>query len=155
MKIWRKRLTELMNQLMNDEAVYGTAPATPGLLNILYYYGTSTKVNFTYSWFLCRKTVQKCNICILITKTPTMGKEKFLKFHSELKLWKLLYRFGSGPPGWILSLLGSLVGSLILCWCLRNLATPVFYWAPGGERSEKTIIVYLSNFPCRPFSIEP
>ena len=33
MKIWRERLTELINELMNDEAVYRTAPATPGLLN--------------------------------------------------------------------------------------------------------------------------
>ena len=28
-------MTDLINQLMNDEAVYRTAPATPGLLNIL------------------------------------------------------------------------------------------------------------------------
>ena len=27
-------MTDLMNELMNDEAVYRTAPATPGLLNI-------------------------------------------------------------------------------------------------------------------------
>ena len=27
-------MTDLINQLMNDEAVYRTAPATPGLLNI-------------------------------------------------------------------------------------------------------------------------
>ena len=26
-----------MNELINDEAVYRTAPATPGLLNIKYY----------------------------------------------------------------------------------------------------------------------
>ena len=32
MKIWRKGLTEWINQLINDEAVYKTAPATPGLL---------------------------------------------------------------------------------------------------------------------------
>ena len=34
MEIWRKRLTELMNHLINDEAVYRTALATTGLLNI-------------------------------------------------------------------------------------------------------------------------
>ena len=34
MKIWRKRLTYLLTELINDEAVYRTAPATPGLLNI-------------------------------------------------------------------------------------------------------------------------
>ena len=34
MKIWRKRLTESMNESMNHEAVYRAAPATPGLLNI-------------------------------------------------------------------------------------------------------------------------
>ena len=28
-------MNELMNQLINDEAVYRTAPATPGLLNII------------------------------------------------------------------------------------------------------------------------
>jgi hypothetical protein len=32
MKIWRKRLTELTNESINDEAVYRTALATPGLL---------------------------------------------------------------------------------------------------------------------------
>ena len=34
MKIWRKRLTYLPNELISEEAVYRTAPATPGLLNI-------------------------------------------------------------------------------------------------------------------------
>ena len=34
MKIWRKRLTYWLNELINYEAVYRTAPATPGLLNI-------------------------------------------------------------------------------------------------------------------------
>ena len=33
MNIWRKRLTESVNQLMCNEAVCRTAPATPGLLN--------------------------------------------------------------------------------------------------------------------------
>ena len=36
MKIWRKRITdsisESVNELINHEAVYRTAPATPGLL---------------------------------------------------------------------------------------------------------------------------
>ena len=32
MKIWRKRIAESLNQLINHEAVYRTAPATPGLL---------------------------------------------------------------------------------------------------------------------------
>ena len=37
LKIWRKStLNELMNELMNDEAVYRTAPATPGLLKRVY-----------------------------------------------------------------------------------------------------------------------
>ena len=36
MKIWRKRLTDSLNQSMNDEAVFRTALATPGLLNIHY-----------------------------------------------------------------------------------------------------------------------
>ena len=35
MKIWRKRLTDWINQWISDKAVYRTAPATPGLLNIL------------------------------------------------------------------------------------------------------------------------
>ena len=30
--IWRKRLTYRINELINDEAVCRTAPATPGLL---------------------------------------------------------------------------------------------------------------------------
>ena len=34
MKIWRKRLTELIDESINDEAVYRTAPATPGLLKM-------------------------------------------------------------------------------------------------------------------------
>ena len=41
MKIWRKRLThsltELINELINDEAVYRTALATPGLLNMYLF----------------------------------------------------------------------------------------------------------------------
>ena len=32
MKIWRKRLTYSLTHSLNDEAVYRTAPATPGLL---------------------------------------------------------------------------------------------------------------------------
>ena len=32
MKIWWRRLTHLLTHLINDEAVYRTAPATPGLL---------------------------------------------------------------------------------------------------------------------------
>ena len=39
MKIWRKRIADSINQsvnqLISDEAVYRTAPATPGLLNSL------------------------------------------------------------------------------------------------------------------------
>ena len=34
MKIWRKMMTHLINQWRNDQAVYRTAPATPGLLII-------------------------------------------------------------------------------------------------------------------------
>ena len=30
-------MTDLMNQSINDEAVYRTAPATPGLLNITFH----------------------------------------------------------------------------------------------------------------------
>ena len=33
MRIWRKRVTDLMNQSISHEAVYRTAPAKPGLLN--------------------------------------------------------------------------------------------------------------------------
>ena len=35
MKIWRKRLTYWLNEWINHEAVYRTAPATPGLLNTM------------------------------------------------------------------------------------------------------------------------
>ena len=34
MKIWRKRLTHSLTELINEEAVYRTAPATPGLIII-------------------------------------------------------------------------------------------------------------------------
>ena len=39
MKIWRKRLTYLLTELINDEAVCRTAPATPVILDdeALYY----------------------------------------------------------------------------------------------------------------------
>ena len=37
MKIWRKKLTDSLNQWINDKAVYRTTPATPGLLNIYNY----------------------------------------------------------------------------------------------------------------------
>ena len=33
LKVWRKRITELINESINYEGVYRTAPATPGLLN--------------------------------------------------------------------------------------------------------------------------
>ena len=33
LKIWRKRLTQLVDELMNHKGVCRTAPATPGLLN--------------------------------------------------------------------------------------------------------------------------
>ena len=32
-KLWRKRLTHRLTELINDKDVYRTAPATPGLLN--------------------------------------------------------------------------------------------------------------------------
>ena len=41
LKIWRKRMTEWMNEWINDKAVFWTAPATPGLLKtkkVLNYY---------------------------------------------------------------------------------------------------------------------
>ena len=38
LKIWRKRIADLINELINDEAVYRTAPATPGLLTICTMY---------------------------------------------------------------------------------------------------------------------
>ena len=34
MKIWRKRVRDLINECMNDRDVFRTAPATPGLLII-------------------------------------------------------------------------------------------------------------------------
>ena len=34
MKIWMKRLTDWINESINDKAVYRTAPATPVLLNM-------------------------------------------------------------------------------------------------------------------------
>ena len=34
LKIWRKRIAQSVNQLINHEAVCKTASATPGLLNI-------------------------------------------------------------------------------------------------------------------------
>ena len=33
LKILNERITQSMNELMNHESVYRTAPATPGLLN--------------------------------------------------------------------------------------------------------------------------
>ena len=35
MKIWRKRICDWLYELINDEGVCRTAPATPGLLNII------------------------------------------------------------------------------------------------------------------------
>ena len=34
LNILNKKITQLMNELMNNKGVYRTAPATPGLLNI-------------------------------------------------------------------------------------------------------------------------
>ena len=39
LKIWRKRLTHWLNESVNDEGVYRTAPATPGLLNTFWPWG--------------------------------------------------------------------------------------------------------------------
>ena len=36
MMIWRKKLTQSVNELMNHEAVYRTARATPGLLKMTH-----------------------------------------------------------------------------------------------------------------------
>ena len=36
LKIWRKRIAHSINHLINDEAVYRIAPATPGLLKTYY-----------------------------------------------------------------------------------------------------------------------
>ena len=44
MKIWRKRIA----QLINDEAVYITAPATPGLLNTLCCTDLDQKLGIGY-----------------------------------------------------------------------------------------------------------
>ena len=41
MKIWRKRMTQWINEWISDEAVYRTAPATPGLLMNPQLYGCS------------------------------------------------------------------------------------------------------------------
>ena len=46
MKIWRKRLTDSLNELINDKAVYRTAPATPGLL-MTWSYLVIAKLNFS------------------------------------------------------------------------------------------------------------
>ena len=46
MKIWRKRIADSIDQLINDEAVYRTAPATPGLLNITQYTNTTHTANY-------------------------------------------------------------------------------------------------------------
>ena len=42
MKIWRKRMTDSLNELMNGKAVYRTAPATPGLLKKVTLRGQKT-----------------------------------------------------------------------------------------------------------------
>ena len=39
MNIWRKRISYLINELINDEGVYRTAPATSGLLNMFMNMG--------------------------------------------------------------------------------------------------------------------
>ena len=74
LKIWRKRIIYSVNQLMNDKAVRGTAPATPGLLisvqgkiNIYLCRGNedhlSKKTNIPIKFFKRRRNTHLMRTC--------------------------------------------------------------------------------------------
>ena len=69
MKIWRKRMSDLTNEWMNDEAVYRTAPATPGLLISLPWYiflilrSKSTRKTH-YNLYLMKTKKKKCTFML-------------------------------------------------------------------------------------------
>ena len=56
MILWRSGgkgwLTELINESMNDEAVYRTAPAIPGLLIIVQQYIPTPWIEWGYKWMI-------------------------------------------------------------------------------------------------------
>ena len=115
MNIWRKRITYLIIQLINDEAVYRTATATPGLLMILgpelssltvseakgivlpWYSrsssGTSTVLPFSNRWWLVSnvqcKNSGKSN-GVVWKKLPQggcKGNQAFLRGAAPKEIW--------------------------------------------------------------------
>ena len=83
MIIWRSGrkgwLTELINEWMNDEAVYRTAPATPGLLEI-----SSTGWFFTYSfWRLNKSKIAKKYWNSYIEQIKVKIGKMFLNFRNK------------------------------------------------------------------------
>ena len=61
MKIWRKRLTDLINEWINEEAVYRIAPGTPGLLKMLFWMSSLTEALVDGRWkrhqYWCQATI--------------------------------------------------------------------------------------------------
>ena len=103
MKIWRKRLTDRLN----DEVVYRTAPATPGLLNT-YIQKTSKNVWNTQMITLVPvrnkmdfKTTPSINFINMSSGLPVLIVINYHSGTSRLILWSLL------PPHWIFKNLSS------------------------------------------------
>ena len=72
LKIFYQIMTDLINESVNDEAVYRTAPATPGLLITTWV--TKTKQNIVVvmvklEWLLIVWFVRVCNSNIVFIKT--------------------------------------------------------------------------------------
>ena len=81
MKIWRKRLTELINY----EAVYRTAPATQGLLNI-YKQSSSPGSAFNYKTYTPHNAMLSVEGIIVHKKWPDWI-HKILKKKKVVKFW--------------------------------------------------------------------
>ena len=68
-----------MNQLMSDEAVYITAPATPGLLKSVPY------PFHTFHFFLAKKGLKIVNIMRNVVATNAM---KWMRVPEDVSLWR-------------------------------------------------------------------
>ena len=72
MNIWRKRVTESVNELINYEAFYRTAPATQGLLKITKKVWKSTAQK-KKCFFLANFALLSRIFLVLVFLTPVNG----------------------------------------------------------------------------------
>ena len=66
MMLWRSGGKGWVNQLINDEAVYRTAPATPGLLNISNMVTSFQRLSLLGRCFLCVNLSICVSVCLSV-----------------------------------------------------------------------------------------